>query len=476
MEKEDFSDPKDCACLVEVILTSTNVSNLSFISCRVNNQGFEKILLRLSQAQRRMTFLGMEDNDISEYPINQSSKLMKPVHIEQINLSNNRFSTLGARQLARALYTESFLNIDLSSQKGGSLSGETLEEFSRYISNPNCSLQSISLRGIELNERGLIALGKGLSANSSVKRCDVTSDSVLDECTLKLFAEALVSNSTLLELNLSSIPESIRDGIDQILELNRKLDAIMKRQKSREERGSPKAIPRREKNRTRRNLSPKVVSGLSDLYIRAEEELSHFGSPPCRRSPSSVVDSSFLQKETETKSDHDLSHCSIDAAQPGGSQGELLARVAQLEERIEQLTQTRSPTTRRLELQIQGLESKLTAVSRSNSILQSLAESLVESMKDMEKKVKRDENHPGIEESLLRSGAVQQMVERALASTTYALDGNLDYASGGLGNGSSLLAKQVNSVVARLDLLQKSVVEERENNIRTLELLTARDF
>ena len=480
MQRECFSNAEDCACLIDVVLMCGKLTGLTLKSCEITNEGFAEILKGLRRSKRCLKYLRLEDNAISDIGSTEALTQLEGVHIEDISLARNCIKSTAALRFARVLCrSHTFTDVDLSNQKRSSINTEVLEVFAHYLSHPSCSLKTLNLSGMNVTDAGIISLGKGLSANSSVKRCVITSKCEISEAALKQFAEALVSNSTLLELELPSLGGGIRAAIVQILELNRKLDAIMQRQKSREERGSPKAIARKPKSPMKAKVSPRVVSGLSELYERAEEERSHFGSPlpQARRAEATPLS---CEHGSHCKSMETLLRSFEKATKERDDRSELLQRIERLESRVHDLSSRESPEIKRLRSHLQVLESKLNAVSSSNCILQSLAESLVESMKELEDRVTWNAEQTGTEESILQSRAIQQLVDRAVACAKESM-GSSSFTTHSKPNRSiegneHMLGKQVGNVVARMDLIQKSIVEERENNIRTLELLTARDF
>jgi Ran GTPase-activating protein (RanGAP) involved in mRNA processing and transport len=172
--------------------------------------------------------------------------------LERVDVSNNKFSFLGANFVFRALTNDKVVKkVNMSSNN---LSGGELEDL-RYCLKANTSLKYLNLSDCQLNKSIGEVIGSSLGENSVLRTLILSANMLMDKGAVAI-AKALETNENLKELDLSKnrITDQAIDSFVTGIVKNKELEVLNMNENEVTDIGGHKLLPAVSKNTQLRKL------------------------------------------------------------------------------------------------------------------------------------------------------------------------------------------------------------------------------
>ncbi|XP_059817167.1 NACHT, LRR and PYD domains-containing protein 3-like [Hypanus sabinus] len=178
--------PIDCTVLSHVIGLCNTIKHLNLENCHIQCEGIQRVGPGLHNCQELR--LGMNDLGDSGMKLVSAALRYPECKIQKLWLIDVGLTDSGAEDLPSALSTNpSLTELDLSNNKLGD-SGVKL--VSAALRNPECKIQKLELRDVGLTDSGAEDLVSALSTNPSLTELDL-SNNKLGDSGVKLVSAAL---------------------------------------------------------------------------------------------------------------------------------------------------------------------------------------------------------------------------------------------------------------------------------------------
>ncbi|XP_072894538.1 NACHT, LRR and PYD domains-containing protein 3-like isoform X1 [Hemitrygon akajei] len=178
--------PIDCAVLSHVIGLCDTIKHLDLGNCHIQCEGIQRLGPVLHKSQK----LGLSNNELGDSGVKLvSAALRNPeCKIQTMWLVNVGLKDSGVEDLVSALSTNpSLTELDLSDNK---LRDSGVKLLSAALRNPECKIQKLWLRDVDLKDSGAEDLVSALSTKPSLTELNL-SDNELGDSGVKLVSAAL---------------------------------------------------------------------------------------------------------------------------------------------------------------------------------------------------------------------------------------------------------------------------------------------
>jgi Ran GTPase-activating protein (RanGAP) involved in mRNA processing and transport len=185
---------------------NTTLKELYLSSNSISNDGLKGLSKGLGGVNPSLQVLTLDDNKFGDSGICALSKaLSSNISLIELNMSSNTYNDLGQKALAEALQRNTSLQkLCLSYSK---LENQGIQFLSEGLIT-NASLRELELSYVNMTCEGFKAFSDALLRSSNnhtptvLTRLDVSKNQIRDE-SIQIFAEALITNTSLQVLNLA---------------------------------------------------------------------------------------------------------------------------------------------------------------------------------------------------------------------------------------------------------------------------------